>query len=748
MKPERRRTRRMISGVLVASLAVSAAPFLGVSPAAAAELPPSADPVASGAFCDGAPSDNPFSDLGSESASTRSVILCLVATALTSGTSPTTFTPGASVTRRQMALFVKRLADLLDDLESGSVALAPLPAYDGSPDFSDVQANDPGAEAIGQLAQAEIISGFPDGTFRPNDPISRRGMAAFVNNLQEFLTGARYSSAEDYFTDDDGDTREADFNGLAQAGIFQGDGQGRVFPAASLTRRQMANIILRDAQVFFAADIIETPFKPLNAAFRFSPTDRARIEVATEPATTDDRAYRVIDLDDATTYTIQLFPAANVRGTTTISFVEDGDTGTADEGTVAADITRVNGSTPATPGAQATIGPVDGQVTFTVDGSVLETIVPVLFLDADADGALDIDADGEPVAAELFGIGGQIQYLPAEATIGSSGLTVTAVTPERDALVSGGRTYYLDSNDTYQYQGVAISRTQFDSMLSVGDTGSASYNPSSAGVSVFNITTDDVDAPAKPSVAVVDGDGGATINDVRVTYTRPATNSPGVAYSLHRASVDVGVDDTCATADDTVGAFAAVTGTTQAAGTGEGVYVFSDNNVADGCYAYRVRATSPISSETADSVGSDSAAVPGPPDTTAPTSTYAKRTTDVGLSAFDAGDVIKIVFSEPMAVPPAGATIRVSDGDLTFADIVDGTNATFTLNTSSAEIVNGVSRGVGTVLTVTLTGNPTTVLPGLSSGVQAPATVEDRSGITDLAGNGWDLAGSADTSID
>ncbi|HEX9765191.1 MAG TPA: S-layer homology domain-containing protein [Nitriliruptorales bacterium] len=743
----RSRVRTLMAALLAASLALGAAPLLGVSPASAAELPPPADPVASGAFCDGAPSDNPFSDLGSESASTRSVILCLVATALTSGTSPTTFTPGGSVTRRQMALFVKRLADLLDDLESGSVALAPLPEYDGSPDFSDVSANDAGAEAIGQLAQAEIISGFPDGTFRPNEPVSRRGMAAFVNNLQEFLTGARYTAEDDYFTDDDGDSREGDFNGLAGAGIFQGDGQGRVFPAAPITRRQMANILLRDAQVFFEAEVIETPFKPLNAAFRFSPTDAASLEVATEPAITDDRAYRVIDLNDETTYTIQLFPAANVRGTTTISFVEDGDTGTADEGTVAADITKVNGSTPAAPGAQATIEPVDGQVTFIVDGSALETIVPVLFLDADADGDLDIDADGEPVAAELFGIGGKIRYLPAEAAIGSSGITVTAVTQERDAFVSGGRTYYFDSNDTYQYQGVAISRAQFDSMLSVGDVGSASYNPSSAGVSVFNITTDDVDAPAKPSVAVVDGDAGGTINDARVTYTRPATNSPGVAYSLHRAPVDDGADDTCATADDTVGAFAPVTGATQAAGTGDGVFVFSNNNVADGCYAYRVRATSPISSTTADSAGSDSTAVPGPEDTTAPTSTYAKRTTDVGLSAFDAGDVIKVVFSEPMAVPPAGATIRVSDGDLTFADIVDGTNATFTLN-SSAEVVNGVSRGVGTVITITLTGNPTTVFPGVSPGVQAPATVEDRSGIADLAGNGWDLAGSADTSID
>ena len=741
------RTRRVAAGVLACVLALSASPLVGVSPAAAATPPPPVNPVAPGAFCDSGPADNPFSDLGGESASMRAVILCLVATEVTAGTTATTFAPGGAVTRRQMALFVKRLADLLDNLESGSVPLAPLPAYDGSSDFSDVSAGDDGEVAIGQLSQAKIIGGYPDKTFRPNQPVSRRGMAAFINNLQELVSGARYTSKDDYFTDDKGDSGEADFNALAAAGIFQGDGQGHVFPAASVTRRQMANIILRDSQVYFEADVIDTPFKPRNAAFRFSPTDRASLEVATEPSTTDDRTYRVIDLNDASTYTIQLYPAANVRGTTRISFAQDGATATADEGNVAADITKVNGSTPPSPDDDATTAPVDGQITFTVDGSGLETIVPVVYLDADKDGNLDIDADGEPVAAEPFGVGGPIRYLPAEAVIGSSSLAVTAITPERDALVSGGRTYYFDGNDSYAYQGVAISKAQFNSMLSPGDVGTASYDPDPAGVSIFNITTDYVDAPAKPTVTVVDGDAGGTINDARVTYTRPPRNSPGVAYSLHRATVSPGADSKCGTNDDTVGAFAAATGTTQAAGTGDGVFVFSNNNVADGCYAYRVRATSPISSTTADSVGSDHISIPGPADTIGPLSTYAKRTTDAGLAAFDAGDVIKIVFNEPMAVPPAGATIRVSDGDLTFADIVDGTNATFTLN-SAAEVVNGVSRGVGTVLTIKLTGNPTSVFPGVSPGVQAPATVEDRSGINDLAGNAWDLPNSTDVSID
>src|SRR3546814_18808570 len=102
---------------------------MGVASAADA-LPPVAQPLGSGAFCDGAPTDNPFSDLTAEPEATRDAILCLVATDLTQGATTTTYAPRANVTRRQMSLFVQRLADLLDSLETGEPELAALPEYD------------------------------------------------------------------------------------------------------------------------------------------------------------------------------------------------------------------------------------------------------------------------------------------------------------------------------------------------------------------------------------------------------------------------------------------------------------------------------------------------------------------------------------------------------------------------------------------------------------------------------------------
>lgn len=259
---------RVLSALVAAGLGLTATPLLGVA-GAADPLPPPADPTAPGAFCDGASGENPFDDLDQESPETREVILCLVDTGLTHGTTATTYSPGGPVTRRQMSLFVKRMADLLNQLEE--TPLEDLPVYDGVPDYPDIILEDlEFQEAIGQLTQAEIVGGFPDGTFRPGALVTRRQMAAFVNRLEGFLTGEPFATASDYFDDDDGDSGEDDLNALASVGIFQGDGAGRVSPGAPLSRRQMANILLRYAQVHFDDGSVRSPFD------EESPSDRQR----------------------------------------------------------------------------------------------------------------------------------------------------------------------------------------------------------------------------------------------------------------------------------------------------------------------------------------------------------------------------------------------------------------------------------------------------------------------------------------
>jgi hypothetical protein len=52
-----------------------------------------------------------------------------------------------------------------------------------SHDFPDVPNTNPFHDDIAWLADAEVTGGFPDGTYRPGDPVTRGSMAAFLRRL-------------------------------------------------------------------------------------------------------------------------------------------------------------------------------------------------------------------------------------------------------------------------------------------------------------------------------------------------------------------------------------------------------------------------------------------------------------------------------------------------------------------------------------------------------------------------------------
>jgi hypothetical protein len=71
-----------------------------------------------------------------------------------------------------MAAFLHRFA--------GSPAAGP-----GGPSFVDVPPGHAFAAAIEWLASAGITSGHPDGTFRPDEPVSRQAMAKFLHRYDQ-----------------------------------------------------------------------------------------------------------------------------------------------------------------------------------------------------------------------------------------------------------------------------------------------------------------------------------------------------------------------------------------------------------------------------------------------------------------------------------------------------------------------------------------------------------------------------------
>ncbi|MEM9519843.1 MAG: trypsin-like serine protease [Actinomycetota bacterium] len=119
----------------------------------------------------------PFDDVAAGSYASAA-IGCLASIGVTGGTSATTFSPDAAVTREQMAAF---LARLLREV-TGEACASPAP-------FTDVAPSSYAFDDIGCLSAAGITSGTSAGYFSPDAPVTRAQMAVFMTRLYEYLGG-------------------------------------------------------------------------------------------------------------------------------------------------------------------------------------------------------------------------------------------------------------------------------------------------------------------------------------------------------------------------------------------------------------------------------------------------------------------------------------------------------------------------------------------------------------------------------
>lgn len=139
------------------------------------------------------------------------------------------FYPERNVTRAE---FVKMLYSALN-------------IADGDVEFTDVNDNDWFAKAVKALASAGIVKGYDDGSFGPNENISRQDMAVLINRAASFAgisipTGdiASFNDANDI-----DDYALQSVNRLAQAGIVNGMDNGTFAPKSTATRAQAAQIL-------------------------------------------------------------------------------------------------------------------------------------------------------------------------------------------------------------------------------------------------------------------------------------------------------------------------------------------------------------------------------------------------------------------------------------------------------------------------------------------------------------------------
>ena len=153
-------------------------------------------------------------------------IEAIVAEGITFGCDPVgpRYCPNDSVSRAQMASFLARALDL------------PATATDW---FTDDDGNTHEAN-INKVAEAGITLGCGGALYCPSESVSRAQMASFLARALGLP-----DSGTDWFTDDDGNTHEANINKVAEAGITLGCGGALYCPIDSVSRAQMASFLAR-----------------------------------------------------------------------------------------------------------------------------------------------------------------------------------------------------------------------------------------------------------------------------------------------------------------------------------------------------------------------------------------------------------------------------------------------------------------------------------------------------------------------
>ncbi|MDO4917790.1 MAG: ExeM/NucH family extracellular endonuclease [Rothia sp. (in: high G+C Gram-positive bacteria)] len=153
-------------------------------------------------------------------------------TGITTGWDDGTFRPQDQVARNQMAAFFYRLAGSPE-----YIAPATSP-------FKDVATTDPFYKEISWMAQQGIAKGWDDGTFRPNEPVHRGAMAAFFYRLagSPYYVAPKTSNFSDVKTSD---LFAKEVSWLASCGITTGWDDGTFRPQDAITRDAMAAFIYR-----------------------------------------------------------------------------------------------------------------------------------------------------------------------------------------------------------------------------------------------------------------------------------------------------------------------------------------------------------------------------------------------------------------------------------------------------------------------------------------------------------------------
>jgi hypothetical protein len=162
-------------------------------------------------------------------------IFILASKMVVSGTTDTSFAPDNNITRAEFAALLVRSLALTSDAAAAS--------------FNDVHATDWFAGSIGAAVKAKLVSGYEDGSFKPNAPITREQMAVMVAKAISAAgkTAASQTDLLNKFNDNSqiSDWAKASVSQSVQAGIITGMTDTTFVPAANASRAQAAVMLKR-----------------------------------------------------------------------------------------------------------------------------------------------------------------------------------------------------------------------------------------------------------------------------------------------------------------------------------------------------------------------------------------------------------------------------------------------------------------------------------------------------------------------
>lgn len=357
---------------------------------------------------------------------------------------------------------------------------------------------------------------------------------------------------------------------------------------------------------------------------------------------------------------------------------DDGDGAADGLGEPDAVVASVTGARITAAGVVSGLRPSGGRLTFTVSSAAAGPAVrPVVFLDLDGDGTLDVEGDGTPL--EPAAVGGATVWVPGDADAGSyADQVVTQAWPGLGLVTTATATYRWDSGDTFAYNsGVAaattMTRAEFASMIGVGDTIAANVGASTTRLSIVR------DLPAPPHglrVAYVDSDGDGVEDLARATWSRPP-------------NIDLAVSSPY-TVEQSTRAGGGAWGSWSDAAEGETPSDLTDDiEIEAGEHRFRVLAlnevgdSGPVSRPVLLEVGEDAA-------DTRPAAMEAEFIPGAAQpddnTVLDVGDSFTITFDGPIEADD-DATIDLRDEDGTLVRLTRGSNAAFAVGGDSGEIL-------------------------------------------------------------